>query len=95
VRPIGIDDEDVAGRIIPPCERNPLSVGRPGGGNVAGTARCVSEAPNDPAAFETVAPGDVIPLGRGEELRVIAVETDIHQELVDEDFNGVTTVAPA
>jgi hypothetical protein len=51
--------------------------------------------PNDPAAFETVAPGDVIPLGRGEELRVIAVATDIHQELVDEGFNGVTTVAPA
>ena len=52
--------------------------------------------PGEPAAFETVVPawmpGDIIPLGRGEELRVLAVETDIQ---LDEGFDGVLIVRPA
>jgi hypothetical protein len=53
--------------------------------------------PNDPAAFVTAVPnwnvGEIIPLGRGEELRVLAIETDIADELIDAGFNGIFVVA--
>jgi len=38
--------------------------------------------------------GDVITLGRGEQPRVLSVETEIDNELIDKGFNGMLTVEP-
>ena len=54
--------------------------------------------PNDPASFLTAVPnwsvGETIVLGEGEQLRILAIETEIADVLVDHGFNGVFTVEP-
>jgi hypothetical protein len=55
--------------------------------------------PNDPAVFVTAVPnwtvGEVIPLGRGERLRVLAINDDVDEELVESGITAVFTVEPA
>jgi hypothetical protein len=52
--------------------------------------------PNDPPALVTAVPnwtvGDTFLTGRGDEWRILAIETEIDDELVEEGFNGVFTV---
>ena len=38
--------------------------------------------------------GETILIGDGEELRVVAIETEIDEELIERGFNGVFTVEP-
>jgi hypothetical protein len=56
------------------------------------------DEPNDPAVFLTPVPywsvGDAIILGEGERLRILGIETEITDVLVDHGFNGVFTVEP-
>jgi hypothetical protein len=57
------------------------------------------DEPYDPAVFLTAVPnwsvGELITLGAGEQLRVLAIETEIADELLVQGFNGVFTVEPA
>jgi hypothetical protein len=57
------------------------------------------DEPYDPAVFLTAVPnwsvGELITLGAGEQLRVLAIETEIADELLVRGFNGVFTVEPA
>ena len=54
--------------------------------------------PNDPASFVSAIPnwsvGEVITLGRGEQLRILAIEFGLHDELVTRGVSGIFTVAP-
>jgi hypothetical protein len=36
--------------------------------------------------------GEIVPVGRGKRLRILAIDTDISEELVDAGFNGIFTV---
>ncbi len=55
--------------------------------------------PNDSAVFVTAVPnwsvGDCFLTGRGDEWRILAMETEIAAELVDSGTNAVFTVEPA
>jgi hypothetical protein len=55
--------------------------------------------PPDPAVLVTAVPnwtvGETIMLGAGERLRILAIETEIDEELVERGFNGIFTVKPA
>ncbi len=55
-------------------------------------------SPNDPAVFVTAVPnwsdGEVITLGAGEQLRVVATQPEIADELIEEGFNGMLIVEP-
>jgi hypothetical protein len=55
--------------------------------------------PNDTAVFVTAVPnwtvGEIIPLGRGERLRVLAIDDNLDDELVERGINAVFTVEPA
>jgi len=55
--------------------------------------------PNDPAVYVTGIPNwsvdEVIMLGNGERVRVIAIADQISDELVSSGLNGVFTVEPA
>jgi hypothetical protein len=52
--------------------------------------------PNDPAVFVTAVPnwtvGETFSTGRGHEWRILAIETDIDEELVERGINAVFTV---
>jgi len=54
--------------------------------------------PNTPAAFLTAvrswSGGDLIMRGSGEQLRVVATQPDIDEELSERGFNGMLTVEP-
>jgi hypothetical protein len=54
--------------------------------------------PLDPVAFITAvhkwSVGDTFPLGSGERFRIIEIETEIAQELIDAGFNGVFVIEP-
>jgi hypothetical protein len=54
--------------------------------------------PNDPPALVTVVPnwtvGETILLGPGDQLRILAIETEIAEELIERGFNGIFTVEP-
>jgi hypothetical protein len=54
--------------------------------------------PNDPPALVTIVPnwtvGETFTTGRGEQWRILAIDTEISDELVEEGFNGVFTVGP-
>jgi len=56
------------------------------------------DEPNDPASWATAVPnwsvGETIMLGEGERLRILGIETEIADVLVDHGFNGVLTVEP-
>jgi hypothetical protein len=58
--------------------------------------RLADGAPNDPPALVTAVPnltvGETFTTGRGEQWRILAIETEIADELVDAGFNGVFTV---
>ena len=55
--------------------------------------------PHDPAVFLTVVPNYTVNeeflLGDGERLRILAIDTDLHDVLADEGFHGVFTVERA
>jgi hypothetical protein len=55
--------------------------------------------PNDPAVLVTAVRnwtvGEAFSTGRGHEWRILAIETDIDDELVDRGINAVFTVEPA
>jgi hypothetical protein len=55
-------------------------------------------ATTDPAAFVTAVPnwseGELITLGAGEQLRILATQPDIDEELVEQGFNGMLVVEP-
>jgi hypothetical protein len=54
--------------------------------------------PPDPAVLVTAIPnwtvGETFMLSRGERLRILAIETVISEELVEQGFNGAFTVEP-
>jgi hypothetical protein len=54
--------------------------------------------PNDPAVFVSLVSnwtvGETFSLARGEQLRILAIDTEIADELVDSGFYAVFTVAP-
>jgi hypothetical protein len=54
--------------------------------------------PPDPAILVTSEPswsvGDVITVGRGEQLRVVAIDDFPHAELVEHDVRAIFTVEP-
>jgi hypothetical protein len=56
------------------------------------------DKPNDPASWATVVPnwsvGETIMLGDGERLRILGIDTEIADVLVDHGFNGIFTVEP-
>ena len=51
--------------------------------------------PPDPAALVTAVPnwtvGAILTTGRGEQFRILAIDTDIDEELVEQGFNAVLT----
>jgi hypothetical protein len=55
--------------------------------------------PNDPAVFVSAVPnwtvGETFLLAGGERLRIVAIDTDIDDELVERGINAVFTVEPA
>ena len=55
--------------------------------------------PYDPAVYVSAVPnyevGETFLLSRGEEFRILAIDTDIDDELIDRGFNSVWTVEPA
>jgi hypothetical protein len=55
--------------------------------------------PNDPPALVTAVPnwtvGDTFLTGRGDKWRILAIDTELEDELVDAGFNGIFTVEPA
>ena len=57
-----------------------------------------NEEPNDPASWVTAVPnwsvGETIMLGEGERFRILGIETEIADVLVDHGFTGVVTVEP-
>ena len=54
--------------------------------------------PNDPAVLVTAVPnwtvGETFSTGRGHEWRILAIDTDIEEELVDTGINAVFTIEP-
>ena len=54
--------------------------------------------PHDPAAFVSAAPnwtiGETFLLSRGEEVRILAIDTELADELIERGFNGVFVVEP-
>jgi hypothetical protein len=54
--------------------------------------------PNDPAVLVTAVPnwtvGETFSTGRGHEWRILAINTNIAEELVDQSINAVFTVEP-
>jgi hypothetical protein len=54
--------------------------------------------PPDPSVFVTSKPtwsvGDVITVGRGEQLRVVAIDHFPHAELIEQDVRAIFTVEP-
>ena len=54
--------------------------------------------PADPPMFVTAVPtwsvGDVITVGRGDQLRVVAIDDFPHAELVEHDVRAIFTVEP-
>jgi hypothetical protein len=54
--------------------------------------------PYDPVTWETAVPnwsvGETIMLGEGEQLRILDIQTEIADVLVDHGFTGVFTVEP-
>jgi hypothetical protein len=54
--------------------------------------------PNEPAVFVTAVPnwtvGETFSTGRGHEWRILAIDTDIDDELVDRGIKAVFTVEP-
>ena len=54
--------------------------------------------PTDPAAFVTAVPnwseGELITVGAGEQLRILATQPDIDVELIEQGFNGTLVVEP-
>jgi hypothetical protein len=54
--------------------------------------------PNDPAVFVSAVPnyavGETFLLGEGHRLRILRIDTDIDDELVDNGINAVFTVEP-
>jgi hypothetical protein len=54
--------------------------------------------PPDPAMLVTAVPtwsvGDVITVGRGDQLRVVAIDDFPHAELVEQDVRAIFTVEP-
>lgn len=58
-----------------------------------------SGAPPDPAVFVTAVPnwsvGEIITLGRLEQLRVIAISEDVPDELAEQGIRAIFTVEPA
>ena len=60
--------------------------------------RAADGEPHDPAAFVTAVPnwsdGELITLGSGEQLRVVATQPDIAEELIERGFNGMLVVEP-
>jgi hypothetical protein len=55
--------------------------------------------PNDPAVFVTAVPnwtvGETFLLSRGERMSILAIETEIDEELIEQGISGVFTVEPA
>jgi hypothetical protein len=55
--------------------------------------------PSDPPAFVTAVPnwtvGETFSTGRGEEWRILAIETEVSEELVERGFTAVFTVQRA
>jgi hypothetical protein len=55
--------------------------------------------PTDPPALVTAVPnwtvGEVFLTGRGDHWRILAIDTNIDEELVEHGFNAVFTVEPA
>jgi hypothetical protein len=56
------------------------------------------EEPTDPAAFVTAVPnwseGEVITLGSGKQLRVVATQPTSPRRLIERGFNGMLIVEP-
>jgi hypothetical protein len=54
--------------------------------------------PNDPAVFVSAVPnwevGQTFLTGRGDEWRILAIDTEIDDELVERGFNAVFAVEP-
>ncbi len=54
--------------------------------------------PNDPAVYVSAilnySVGETFPLGRGERLRILAIDDDPDDELVEAGINGIFTVEP-
>jgi hypothetical protein len=54
---------------------------------------------HDPPAYLSLIPnwsvGDTFMLGEGQELRIVAIDRDIAQELKDEGFDAIFFVEPA
>jgi hypothetical protein len=61
-----------------------------------GMLKLPDDEPPDPAVLVTAVPtwsiGDVITVGRGEQLRVVAIDDFPHAELVEHDVRGIFTV---
>lgn len=55
--------------------------------------------PHDPSAFVTAVPnwtvGETFMTGRGQQWRVLAIQMEINEELVDAGFNGIGWSNPA
>ncbi|MDP9226457.1 MAG: hypothetical protein M3P18_21985 [Actinomycetota bacterium] len=55
--------------------------------------------PNDPGAFVTAVPnwtvGETLMTGRGQQWRVLVIQTEINEELVDAGVNGIWWSNPA
>jgi hypothetical protein len=55
--------------------------------------------PIDPAALVSAVPnwtiGETFTTGRGDVWRILAIETEIAEELIEQGINGVLTVEPA
>jgi hypothetical protein len=54
--------------------------------------------PNDPATLVTAVPnwtvGETFTTGRGHKWRILGIDTEIADELIDAGFNGAFTVEP-
>jgi len=57
-----------------------------------------NDEPADPPAFVTAVPnwtvGETIWIGDGERFRILEIQTDIDDELVEQGFHGVFPVEP-
>jgi hypothetical protein len=61
--------------------------------------RLADGEPTDPPALVTAVPnwsvGETFVTGRGADWRIVAIETEIDEELLERGFNGVFTVEPS
>jgi hypothetical protein len=86
----------VRGRSFPKCSRGRRRLKKIDGDVFKFLLVLENGEPHDPAVFVSVIPnwsvGETFSTGRGHEWRILAIETEIDDELVEHGVNAVLTV---